>query len=69
MFEGFTYTDWLLIVVLWFQIAIVLSLWWPRLSRLRHRNGIPSEITDAYSKDRKAAKKDAYETLFGGEKE
>jgi hypothetical protein len=62
VFESFTYTDWLLIVVLWFQVAIVLSLWWPRLSRLRH-HGIGEEKVVLKGKD-------AYEKLLekdGGE--
>jgi hypothetical protein len=58
MFEVFTYTDWLLIVVLWFQVAIVLSLWWPRLSRLRHHGDVETRM-----QKRKAS--DPYEELFG----
>lgn len=56
MFEEFTYTDWLLIVVLWFQVAIVLSLWWPRLSRVRFHGRVEEK---ASVKD-----KDAYEKLL-----
>jgi hypothetical protein len=57
MFEFLTFTDWLVICVLWFQLAIVLSLWWPRLSRLRS-HGVAEEKPVLKSKD-------AYEKMFG----
>ena len=57
MFEGLTYTDWLLFCVLYFQAFILLSLWWPRLSRLRF-HGKPEQKDDVKGKD-------AYEKMFG----
>jgi hypothetical protein len=61
MFEGFTYTDYLLICVLWFQVANILVAVWPRLSRSRS-HGEVSQKPSVKAKDR-------YEELFGGEKE
>lgn len=62
MFEGFTYTDWLLICVLWFQIANILVALWPKLSRLRgHGEGKVTQVRGVKRKDR-------YEELFGGDK-
>lgn len=61
MFEDLTYTDWLLIAVLWFQTVNLLVQVWPKLSRSRHHG-------DAESK-KNAKGKDAYEKLFGGETE
>ena len=54
-------TDWLLVAVLWFQVANILVALWPKLSRLRHHSE-PESKTSAKGKD-------AYEALFGGEKE
>jgi hypothetical protein len=61
MLEGFTYTDWLLITVLWFQVANLLFQLWPKLSRLRHHGEVEVRAQE------RAKGKDAYETLFGGE--
>jgi len=62
MFEAFTYTDWLLISVLWFQVANILVALWPRLSRLRHHGEVEVRAQE------RAKGKDAYEALFGEEK-
>ena len=60
MFEGFTYTDWLLICVLWFQVANLLFQLWPKLMRLRFHGKAETKG--------KADDQDAYETFLGGEK-
>jgi hypothetical protein len=52
-------TDWLLIVVLWFQVANLLFQLWPKLMQLRHHGEAESKTS--------VKGKDAYETLFGGE--
>jgi len=59
MLEGLSYTDWLLITVLWFQIANLLFQLWPKLVRLRLHGKTESKV--------KADGKDAYEEMFGGE--
>ena len=44
MLEGLSYTDWLLIAVLWFQIANLLFQLWPKLMQyLPHRLARTSE--------------------------
>jgi len=62
MFEGFTYTDYLLICVLWFQAANILVALWPKLSRLRGHGEVRQK------QDRGVKVKDRYEELFGGDK-
>ena len=69
MFENFIFTDWLVIVVLWFQAFILLSLWWPRLSQLRFHDKV-LKVRGRKAKG-KVKGKDAYETYLkedGGEK-
>lgn len=63
MIESFTYTDWLLIMVLWFQVANLLVALWPKLMRLRCHG-----VSEAKAQE-KAKGKDAYETLFGNDGE
>ena len=60
MFESFTYTDWLLICVLWFQVANLLVALAPRLTRLFHRG--KAEVKEGVKG------KDAYEKFMGEEK-
>ena len=55
MLEGLSYTDWLLITVLWFQIANLLVQLWPKLMRLKHHNMVESRI-----EEKRAEPLDAY---------
>jgi hypothetical protein len=61
LFENFTYTDWLLICVLWFQVATLLHALWPKLSRFKLIRKVPK----VRGRKAKAKGKDAYEELFG----